>query len=434
MELHRLTASAAAALIAQGKLTVEEFTRALLGRIAERDATIRAWSAIDPDLAVRRARELDKVLIDRGPLGPLHGIAMGVKDIIATADFPTTQNSPLYDGFRPSQDAGSVRIARACGALIMGKTDTVEFAAGGRKALTRNPHDLSRTPGGSSSGSAAAVADFHVPLAFGTQTAGSLIRPASYNGIYALKPTHNAVPWFGAAQAAPTLDTIGWYGRSVADLALVASAFRLPGLAKTPSLTVRGMKVGYARTHNWGKVEASARDAMDKAAKRLGAAGAEVRELELGSEFAAMNEHQSVVMEGEGMVHFLADYLESRPRLHADFVRKVENARGITPEQLVAALDGAALCRIAFDRLFDHAVDVVLTPAATGEAPKGLASTGDWVMNSMWTLLHVPCIAIPVHVGPAGCPVGIQIVGRRFGDARLLAIAEAIGPIIDRPE
>lgn len=431
MEPFELTAAAAASRIAAGTLSVEELTRSCLDRVAQRDAAIRAWTAIDPTAALRRARELDKILIDRGPLGPLHGIGIGVKDMIATRDLPTGFNSPLYAGFQPNQDAACVRIARGSGAIILGKTETVEFAVGGRKALTRNPHDLARTPGGSSSGSAAAVADAHVPLAFGTQTGGSLIRPASFCGIYAMKPTIHEAPWFGCAGGSPTLDTLGWYGRCVADLRLMARAFRLRGLDEHGPRALKDLKVGCAHTHNWEKCEPSAREALQLAAKRLAEAGAHVIDLELEPAFSSLNECQATIMAGEGIAHFLPDYLESKAALHPDFIAKVENASGVTSDMLRKALDHAALCRIVFDKLFTSSLDVVLTPAAPGEAPVGLTTTGDWVMNSMWTLLHVPCIAIPVDKGPGGCPVGVQIVGPRFGDAALLAAAEAIAPVID---
>jgi Asp-tRNA(Asn)/Glu-tRNA(Gln) amidotransferase A subunit family amidase len=431
IEPFRLTATAAAKKIITRELTCEELTRSLTGRIAERDATVRAWASMDPDRSIARARELDKILIDRGPLGPLHGLPFGFKDIVDTRDYPTTYNSPPYANNQPSHDASCVRVVKACGGLVLGKTDTVEFAAGGRKALTRNPHDPTRTPGGSSSGSGAAVGDFQVPLAFGTQTGGSHIRPASFNGIYAIKPTHNVVAWAGTMGAVPVLDTLGWYGRCPEDLTLVARAFRLRDLDATAPVALKGLKVGYARTYNWPKTEASARDAMDKAAKRLSDAGATVFDLELDAKFSSLNDVQKTLAQGEGQVHFLPEYLERKEHLHGDFINKVENTRGVSAADLVKAYDHAALCRIAFDALFGETLDVVLTPAAPGEAPVGLETTGDWVFNSMWTVLHTPCVAIPVHKGPNGCPVGIQIVGPRFGDARLLAIAEVAGPVID---
>ena len=184
--------------------------RSCLARIAARDADVKAWLWLDPDHVIRRARELDKLPAKR----PLHGLPFGVKDVIDTTDYPTTQNSPIYDGARIGRDAACVAVVRGAGALILGKTDTVEFASGGRKAVTRNPYNFAHTPGGSSSGSGAAVGDFQVPLAFGTQTGGSHIRPASFNGIYGIKPTWNRLSREGVRMSSITLDTVGWYGRS----------------------------------------------------------------------------------------------------------------------------------------------------------------------------------------------------------------------------
>ena len=431
MQPFEMTATEAAAAMASGSMTAEALTRSLLARIAGREPTIKAWIAVDEGQAIRRARELDKIRVDRGALGPLHGLPFGVKDIIDTVDYPTTQNSPLYDGFQPAADAACIKTLKALGGFVLGKADTVEFAAGGRKALTRNPFRLDHTPGGSSSGSAGAVADQHVPLAFGTQTAGSLIRPASFTGTYCLKPTHGTVAWPGTMQSAPSLDTLGWFSRSAEDLTLVARAYRLRGMEAFRKTDIKGLKVGYCRTHNWQKADPCAVAAMDRAAARLKEAGAELFDLELDPLFASMNDIQLTIMLAEQQVHFFPEHLTHGAGLHPDFIAKAENAAGLKPAMIAAAYDHAARCRRLFDLLFGDRLDVILTPAAPGEAPHGLHSTGDYVMNAMWTLLHVPCIAMPVHKGPLGLPVGVQLVGPRFGDARLLSIAEAAAPVID---
>src|SRR5687767_6016812 len=326
MEPCFLTAAAAAARIRDKTLTSEMLVRSCLERIATRDADVRAWAYIDPTYAIAQARELDK----RQPTGPLHGLPFGVKDVIDTADMPTTQNSPQYQDHRPAKDAGCVAVVRQSGALILGKTDTVEFAAGGRKALTRNPHNLAHTPGGSSSGSGAAVGDYMVPLAFGTQTGGSHIRPASFNGIYGLKPTWGAVTREGAKLLSAMSDTIGWYGRSVADLALVAEAFRLRDLAAQDSVTVKGLKVAVCKTPYWSKAEPSARDALATAAQRLQEAGARIDELELPAPFGSLYDAQVTLMRGEGGPVFLADLLAHGDRLHPDFREMAENTHAIT--------------------------------------------------------------------------------------------------------
>ncbi|MDB5371924.1 MAG: amidase family protein [Belnapia sp.] len=430
MEPWQLTAAAAAARLREGTLTAEALTRSCLARIAERDPVTKAWSYLDPMLAIRSAREVDKATVR----GVLHGIPLGVKDMIDTADMPTTHNSPIYQGLQQGRDAACVGIARGEGAVILGKTDTVEFASGGRRALTRNPHDPARTPGGSSSGSAAAVADGMVPLAFGTQTGGSTIRPASFCGVYAMKPTHGVVNSEGAKRYSHTLDTIGWYGRAPADLRLVAEAFRLFDIetpdGKPRGKTVQQLRIGICHGPNWHLASEEAQNALLLAGKRLEAAGAIVEELSLPQPFEGITEAQRIVLLGEGRGAFLQEYLAAHGKLHADFRDRVENFANITGSQMAGAYNLAGDCRKLFDALFPR-FDAILTPAAAGEAPLGRQDTGNPVFNSMWTLLHVPCIAIPCTKGPHGMPVGVQIVGPRFGDAALLDVAAVVAPVID---
>jgi Asp-tRNA(Asn)/Glu-tRNA(Gln) amidotransferase A subunit family amidase len=420
-----MTAAQAAALIRSKQMSCEELARSCLARVAARDAAVKAWLWLDPDHVVRRARELDKL----PPQGPLHGIPFGVKDVIDTADYPTTQNSPIYDGAKIGRDAACVAVVRGNGALIMGKTDTVEFASGGRKAVTRNPYNPAHTPGGSSSGSGAAVGDFQVPCAFGTQTGGSHIRPASFNGIYALKPTWGAVSREGARMSSMTLDTVGWYGRSVDDLSLVAGAFRI---AEHPHpIDVRGLKVGVCRSPVWNAIEPGGALALDTAAKRLADAGAVVMDLELPEPFSRLHDAHTAIVNREGGGSFLPEYVNARAMLAPDLRAKVENAMQITDERLLAAYALADRCRPLLDGLFGPDLDVILTPSAPGEAPVGLHTTGDAVFNRMWTLLHGPNIGIPCCFGPAGLPVGVTLVGPRLSDSRLLAIAKACAPAID---
>ncbi|MCC6532371.1 MAG: amidase [Burkholderiales bacterium] len=426
MEPCYLSAAAAAARIRDRTLTSEALVRSCLERIEARDPEVRAWSYVDSRHAIAQARELDK----RPAEGPLHGLPFGVKDVIDTLDMPTGQNSPHYVNHRPSKDAACVAVVRESGALILGKTDTVEFAAGGRKALTRNPHKLAHTPGGSSSGSGAAVADFMVPLAFGTQTGGSHIRPASFNGIYALKPTWGAVSREGAKMLSAYCDTIGWYGRCVADLALVAQAFRLRDLAAQQPVNVRALRVAMCRTPYWHKAEPAAQQALAAAAERLERAGARIHDLELPAAFDGLNDAQRTLMLGEGGTAFLPELLAHGERLHQEFRDMVENRQAISAPMMVAAYDLAAECARSFDALFGE-IDVVVAPAAPGEAPQGLHTTGEWVFNAMFTIMHVPCLAIPCIRGPQGLPVGIQLAGPRFSDARLLAIGAAVAPVID---
>ncbi len=425
MEPCQLSAAQAAALIKERKLSCEELVRSCLDRISTRDRLVRAWLHLDPDVAIRAARECDKL----PPTGVLHGLPIGVKDVIDTADYPTTQNSPIYAGLHVGRDAACVAVVRGAGAVILGKTDTVEFASSGRKALSRNPFNLAHTPGGSSSGSGAAVADFMVPLAFGTQTGGSLIRPAAFTGIYGVKPSWHLVSREGVRMSSATLDTVGWYGRSVDDLILVGQAFRLPPCS-TP-VQVRGLRVGLCRSPVWSHIEPAGAAALDDAGKRLTLAGAIVTELVLPAPFNGLMAAQAAIIHREGGVAFLPEYVNAYGLLAQELRDKVENAKGISSQTLLESYALADACRPAFDAMFGASLDVVLTPSAPGEAPEGLHTTGNSIFNSMWTLLHVPCVNIPAGRGPRGLPVGVQVVGPRLSDARLLAIAAAVAPVID---
>jgi Asp-tRNA(Asn)/Glu-tRNA(Gln) amidotransferase A subunit family amidase len=424
-DLIRLTAADAARRIKEGTLTSEALVRACLARIAERDEVVRAWAYVDPLMALQQARERD-----RSPAtGVLHGVPVGIKDMIDTADMPTQHNSPIYVGHRPGQDAAVVSLLRSAGAVILGNTDTHEFAAGGRLPPTRNPHNPEHTAGGSSSGSGAAVGDYMVPLALGTQTAGSTLRPGSFNGIYAMKPTWNVVPREGAKIYSLTLDTIGWYGRCVDDLSLVALALgaisELPGPAPAPNR----LRVAVCRTPMWDRAEPASRSALESAAERLRAAGAAVEELDLPTHFRRLWDVQAVIMRSEGRPAFLAEYRRAFGLLSQDFRDRVEGSDGYTPAQILEALDFAASCRPEWDRLA-QSFDAVLTPSAVGEAPKSLKTTGDPTFQRAWTTLHAPCINIPGFFGPTGLPIGVTVVGPRLGDAGLLQAAASIAPAI----
>jgi Asp-tRNA(Asn)/Glu-tRNA(Gln) amidotransferase A subunit family amidase len=411
------TASALAARLRRGELSVETLARACLERATAREAEVHAWAYLDPELVLAEARKLDR----DGPKGPLYGLPVGIKDIFLTKDMPTEHNSPIYLGSRPGIDAACVKILRAAGALLFGKTDTVEFGATGRRALTRNPHDLTRTPGGSSSGSAAAVADLHVPLALGTQTGGSLIRPASFCGIFAMKPTWNLVSSEGARSFAPTLDTIGWFGRSAADLALMYEVFDTEEAA-LPQFEADSIRIAVCRSPAWDQASESTREALARGASILRQAGADVRELDLPAEFSPLIDMHKLIMHAEARSTFLAEYRADRALLHESFVGFVENADRTTRKDLLSAYDMAASCRVLFDRLAE-AYDAVLTPSVVGEAPLGLTDTGSLVFQRIWTLLHVPCINVPGFTGANGLPIGLTLVGPRFADRRVLAAA-----------
>jgi len=420
-DLAFLTASEALGRLRCGDVTAEMMTRACLDRIAARDGEVRAWTHVDPDLALRQARELDRA----GPTGSLHGLPVAIKDVILTRDMPTQYNSPIYRGDHPRIDAACVTLLRAAGTVILGKTDTVEFAATGRRALTRNPRDLRRTPGGSSSGSAAAVADFHAPLALGTQTAGSTIRPASFCGVWGFKPTWGLVSREGAKTYAPSLDTIGWFARSAADLALIYDVFD-PDSTSTLALDLRKVRIAVCRTPQWDHAEAGSKAALTAGTEMLHASGAEVSNLDLPTSFNDLAAQQILIMRAEGRSAFLPEY-RTRPELLGASIREqVQNVDGYTRADQLRAYDLAARCRAEFDTIA-ASFDAVLTLSAVGEAPQGLASVGEPTFNGIWTLLHVPCVNVPGFIGPGGLPIGLTLTGRRFLDRGILAAAMAIG-------
>ena len=420
----RLSLTEMSARIHAGTLDAEGLARACLARIAERDPDVRAWVHVDPDAVLRQARECDR----RPVGGPLHGIPFGVKDMIDTADLPTQHNSPLYVGHRPGQDAAAVATLRAAGAIVLGKTDTTEFAAAGRWAATRNPNDLRHSPGGSSSGSAAAVADAQAPFALGTQTGGSLIRPASFCGTYALKPTWGAISREGLKLYSATLDTLGFYARAVEDLDLLCDVFDLHDDAPPRPVTLRGARIAVCRTPAWDQATPGTPEAMEQGAAALAAAGAEVSELALPDDFAPLGAMQRTVMYAEGRAAMLNLARVHGPKLHDDFHARVENRFAITRRQLLDAYDHAARCRTAFDALA-AGFDAVLTPSAPGVAPLG-RDPGNAAFNCMWTLLHVPCVNLPGLRGPGGLPVGLTLVSARYTDRQLLAVARAAAQAI----
>ena len=422
----RMTAAEASALLQARKLSCEELTRSCLARIRARDPVVKAWLSLDPEHVIRRAREADKL----PRKGPLHGIPWGVKDVIDSADYPTTQNSAIYDSLKVGRDAAAVAVVRGSGALVLGKTDTVEFASGGRKALTTNPYNPAHTPGGSSSGSGAAVGDFQVPYAFGTQTGGSHIRPASFNGIYGMKPSWGRVSREGVRMASPTLDTIGWYGRRVEDLVLVAEAFRI-GRDQVP-VSVKGLRVGVCRSPVWREIQPAGELALATAAKRLAVAGAIVEDLDLPDAFKGLDAAHATIVQHEGGVSFLPEYINAGAMLAPDLTARVENTGQITAERLLAAYALADRCRPMLDALFGPELDVILTPSSRGEAPVGLHTTGEDVFNRMWILLHAPNVGIPTCFADNGLPVGVTLITGRFTDARLLAIAAACAPVVDQ--
>ena len=424
MDLNQLSAAEAARRIAAREISAEDLVRDCLARIAQRERTVRAWAFLDPDLALRQARQRDRA---KRPLGPLHGIPVGIKDIIDTADMPTECNSPIYRGHRPRRDAECVARLRAAGAIILGKTQTSEFAYL-HPARTRNPHDPSRTPGGSSSGSAAGVADFMMPLAVGTQTGGSTIRPASYCGVFAFKPTFRRVPVAGVKSLSASFDTVAGIARSVEDLTLLDAVLSGAPVKRAEAMPKRRPRIGFCRTPFWAQAERSTRTALAGATRVLRAAGFVVEDVELPREFEPLNDGFYVVVGAEVVWALGPEYRDHRSQMSRIAQRLVEDGRRLDGDQIQRVRAAQMHCALAADRLFDR-YDALLTPAAPGEAEKGNA-VGNNVFNRPWTAMHLPCLTIPAGTGPAGLPVGIQLVGRRNADRALLALGRRAARII----
>lgn len=424
MEPNELTAGEAAARIASGALSSEALVRACLARIAAREPAVQAWEHVDSEAALRQA-----VALDRAPRrGPLHGLPVAVKDIFDTADMPTGYGSPIYAGARPAWDAAGVALLRAAGAVVLGKTVTTEFALF-HPGRTTNPRDPRRTPGGSSSGSAAAVADFMAPLALGTQTAGSVIRPASFCGVVGCKPSYGLVPRAGVKQVSDTLDTVGVFARTPEDAALLVSVLGARDALRSPRPPVQPPRIGLCRTHEWAQALPESQAAVSEAASRFSRAGATVSEVSLPEAFAGLGAAQRTIMGFEGARGLAYERLMHGGRLSDRLAAFLEEGLRCTPAAYHDALSLADSCRRGLDAVFG-VCDALLAPSAPGEPPEGLGGTGDPVFNRMWTLLHVPCITLPGFRGPHDLPVGVQLVARRWDDGRLLAVAAWAAPLL----
>lgn len=421
MSLADLGAAAAADAISAGHVTAAAIADACLGRVAEREPTVHAFASLDA--AATRA---EAAVRDASPaLGPLHGVPFAVKDVLDTADLPTEMGSPIWAGHRPRADAAVVAMMRAAGGVLLGKTVTAELAYV-HPGPTTNPHNAAHTPGGSSSGSAAAVAAGMVPLALGTQTGGSILRPASFCGVIGFKPSFGLVPRFGLRLMSDSLDTIGVFAREVADVALWLRLFGVeaPALAGPPRIAV-------CRTALWADAEPAARHAVEDSAARLAAAGATVGDVVLPDDFAGLTAARVTINDVEIARSLTHEWRVARDRLSPRLAAAVETGRAIPPEAYRAAQRQAREARAAFPALLGGA-DALLVLGAAGEAPEGLGHTGDSRFQGLWTLLHGPAIGLPTSRGPRGLPVGIQLVAPKGADGRLLAVAQwvarALGP------
>jgi Asp-tRNA(Asn)/Glu-tRNA(Gln) amidotransferase A subunit family amidase len=429
--LNRLTATELTRALAAGEASCEAIVRDCLARIDARDHQVHAWVNLDAELALRRAKSLDAADASMRSL-PLYGVPIGVKDIIDTADLPTEMGSPIFRGYRPSSDAACVALLRAAGAVMLGKTVTCEFA-GMTPGPTTNPHNSAHTPGGSSSGSGAAVADCMVPVALGTQTGGSVLRPASYCGVFGFKPTFGAFNRRGVYPAAESLDTLGLIARSLDDIERVSAVLEMRAPSKTRSLE-RPPRIGLCHTPLWKSAQPETVAAIEDAAQKLSTAGAQVRTITLPDEFAGLrNAARETINNYERAAAMAHEWATSRELISDRLRKRIELGRAMPHAEYVAALRLGESCRTRLPTLCED-VDVLLAPSADGEAPRGLDDTGDPGFQAIWTVLHVPALTMPTHRGPNGLPVGIQLIAQRHEEPRLFACAHWIWQRLGAPE
>jgi len=417
-------------MIRDGVITSVELVQACLACVREVDGQIQAWAFLDPEHALAQARAADEYRMSGQPTGALHGVPVGIKDIIDTADMPTENGSVLHAGRTPSRDASVVSLLRAAGAIVMGKTVTTEFATR-TPGKTRNPHNPAHTPGGSSSGSAAAVAAGMVPLALGSQTTGSTIRPASYCGVFGFKPTHGLVPRHGMFQLSRTLDHVGLFARSLEDIALLLGELaahderdpdsrpraRVPYrdvAAQEPPLTPM---FAFLKTPLWDRVDPDAREAFEELVDHL---GGRVEEIELVVSIDEVLEWQRAIGGAEMAISLRREWDNGRDKLSPALRSRIEHGRAVRAVDYLGARASIPELTASLTELFEQRYDAILTPAAFGTAPAGLESTGDPAFCALWTLCGMPALSVPLMQGANGLPLGVQLVGARHRDGQLL--------------
>jgi Asp-tRNA(Asn)/Glu-tRNA(Gln) amidotransferase A subunit family amidase len=431
-DLADLSAVQARDEIARGAVKAVELAEACLARIAEREPEVRAWQHLDHEYAMRQAEAADRLRATGRPTGSLHGVPVGMKDIVDTRDLPTENGTGFDKGRRPFDDATIVNRLRSAGAIILGKTVTTELATF-TPGKTRNPLDPRRTPGGSSSGSAAAVGASMVPLAVGSQTNGSVIRPASFCGVVGYKPSSGVISRRGVLAQSETLDTVGVFSRTIEDAALIVDAIagyddRDPQtlMAASPQLLATSksrppVKPSFAlvRSPVWAKAEDDVQAGFDELQQTL---GDRIVEVELPEPFPQAHNWHRIVNFAE-MAKNYARYYDRDPSLLSERLRgQIEEGQTIRATDYLRALEGIAMLRAGLEKLFDR-YDAIVTPAAPGEAPVGEA-TGDPAFSTLWTYCGVPAVTLPILTGSNGMPIGVQLVGRRWCDGRLLRTAE----------
>jgi amidase len=432
MDLFPLGLTEALRAYREGRATVQDYVSACAARIAELEPRVQAWEWFDPQRALADAEErAGGILADL----PLYGIPVGVKDIINTRGIPTRMGSRIYFNNVPSHSAWVVRRLEALGGLVMGKTVTTEFAYRS-PGKTRNPWNPAHTPGGSSSGSAAAVAAGFVPVAIGTQTLGSVIRPAAFCGVVGYKPSFGAISRTGVHPFAPTLDTVGVFARSVADAAWFGAC--LMGVDARDEVTstrgpehllrvpleplAQGPRLAVVRTPKWNVASEAQRAHFDECVSLLSAAGAQAKEVHLPKLFDDAWDNVVVIMARDAVKSFFPVESRHRIRLSPPLVELLDKGHRVTPEQYTRARGKRDAYRDWFGSMFER-FDAIVTIPAPGEAPEGLANTGDATFNSLWTQTGMPAVTIPSGRGPKGLPLGLQIVGRYRNDERALQVA-----------
>lgn len=432
-DLCLLTASEAARLIRDGIISSENYVQACLARIGELDEKIQAWAFLDPEHALAQARALDQLRLEGKPIGPLHGVPVGIKDIFDTADMPTENGSVIYAGRTPSRDATVVARLRAAGAVIMGKTVTTEFAYFS-PGKTRNPHRAEHTPGGSSSGSAAAVASNMIPLALGSQTNGSTIRPAAYCGVIGFKPTHGLISRHGVLALSRTLDHVGLFARSIDDIALLAEQVagydendpdtrpraRLPFCQLAAEEPPLAPMFAFIKTPMWERADEETREGFAEIIEQL---GSQVEEVELFPSASEAWRWHETIMAAEMAFNLRREWERARDRLSESLRAQIERGRQARAVDYRNALSRIKPIHESFAELFEQRYDAILTPAVPSPAPKGLSSTGDPCFCTLWTLCGMPAISLPLLQSSDGLPIGVQLVGPRDSDARLLRTA-----------
>lgn len=410
--------------VRQGRLRSVDLVEACLERIARREAQVHAWAWLDPKAALASARQCDR----QASGGPLHGVPIAVKDIIDTVDMPTAYGSPIYRGKQPNWDASCVALARRAGAVILGKTVSTEFAYFA-PGPTANPRNLQHTPGGSSSGSAAAVADGMVPAGFGTQTAASVTRPASYCGVVGYKSSHGGFNLAGIKPFAPSFDALGTLTRQVVDAQWLRWSLLGERHSADSSVWTDKPRIGLCRTPWWDHAHADCQQAIAAAAQALSAGGATVTEVTLPTHFDQLVAHHKTIMAYEAAHSLAFEYDRHHAQLSPQLRQLIDDGMAISRTHYLDAQGTAASARAEF-ALWMQDWDALLAPSAPGAAPLGLHATGDPLFSRIWTLLGVPTMTLPGASARNGLPIGVQLICQVGADERLLALARWAEPLI----